>query len=82
MFYWWGFQPNSLAFGVSYPFLLQDTFLRPSEEQKQTDLSLADQMWPAQPHLSSAAGTTQIGLAQCFFFPLSMLKLQAQSTQS
>lgn len=77
MFYWWGFQPNSLTLGVSCPFLLQDTFpltVRRAEADR-TFPGRSDVACPAIPPVSHRNHTDSTGLEA--FFSLSMLKVTA-----
>lgn len=75
MFYWCGFQPNSLVLGASYPFLLQDTFSSTIRGAG------ADRPFP-QP-LPSVSCRSLTEARQHWLeglFPLKMLKEQPQST--
>lgn len=68
MFYWWGFQPNSLALGVSYPFLLQDTFPLTARgaEADRPFRSPSDVACPAVPPVSRG-NHTDSAVAETFF---------------
>lgn len=68
MFYWWGFQPNYLALGASYPSLLQDTF-PPTVRGAEADRPFpgrSDVACPAIPPVSHRNHTDSVG-SEVFF---------------